>query len=612
MFRSAKGDKAMASSSSDSRKCFNCQEEGHQKRECPKPPKHQGRNVKQGKRKGPQTCNRYILGLILISLDMVVSQHTLQGYDCDNPVDHVLVPSPCVKQTGRNSESRYSGWIAYRAQDTMVQGLRCNVEVRLQSYYCGSNSHVHLLETPTIRQVALSPEECNQVFKTKSINLYNRLYSVEPNSGVNTHGLMINGTLTYGYTFGDFNVFCNPSGIYAANHFVDYGFQVGTLLVSVTQVPLLITSDNIIDYQRDTVIGHWSNCTRGCSATTGSYYIPGGHTNYRLVKHLTFNKYTQGKQVFIVNHTENIHVEIYKITTVRILNRHEQVLITELPDLVLFTNPEIKDKVPNLHAKETRYDLSSYINTLYKHKQIQRELEQQVQNEVCLKTHRIRILPSTHYTQGKAITSLGELLRISTCPQVQVFISEGRKDLCYTNHITVQVNNVTKAMLPGSRVVFQISDMTPVSCENHPVFLYIGNHSYLGNKGDGMELIQVKHEVDHLKTHIFWSPLDDAFRDLTVMGEQTVHTPRVTYLNDLSGTESILQTTAEQVDTLESIFTWTFGKSFVGKFKAYFWSIVWLIIIIALGCCIMCMLMKFCCKKLVSYKFLPADQADEQ
>ena len=113
------------------------------------------------------------------------------------------------------------------------------------------------------------------------------------------------------------------------------------------------------------------------------------------MKHLILQKYTQ---VFIVNLTENIHVEIYKITTVRIMNTHEQ------------------------------------------------------------------------------------------------------------------VGNITKAALPGSRVLFKIIDMKPVSCKNHLVLLYIGNHSYLGNKGTGMELIQVKHEVNHLKTHIFWSLLNDAFQ----------------------------------------------------------------------------------------------------
>ena len=170
----------------------------------------------------------------------------------------------------------------------------------------------------------------------------------------------------------------------------------------------------------------------------------------------------------------------------------------------------------------------------------------------------------------------------------------------------MQVGNITKAMLPGSRVLFEVMDMKSVSCTNHPVFLYIGNHSYLGNKGTGMELIQVKHEVNHLKTHIFWSPLDDAFKDLTVMGEQTVHASKVTYLNDLVGTESILQTTSEQVSTLESVFDWTLGKGFVEKFKAYFWSVVGLIIIIAVVCCIFCMLMKLGCKKIVFHKFIPA------
>ena len=579
--------------------CYNCQGFGHIRSECSKPRRQRFSGAKR-------SFARYIDVLIfLMCLDQSTA-HQVLGYDCDSPTDHVLVPSPCLKQVNWNTESRYTGWVAYKAKDTIVQGIRCVTEVRLQSYYCGTSSHIHLLETPIVTKVTLTPEECNQVFKTKSIKLYNRLYSVEPNTGKNVHGIIVNGTLTYGFTLGVFNVFCNPTGINAANHFVDYGFQVGTLEVSVTQVPLLVTSENIIDYQKDTVIGHWSNCTRGCTGSTGSYYIPGDHTKYRLVKHLVFQKYTQGNQVFIVNHTENIHVEIYKITTVRIMNRHEQVLITELPDLVLFTNPDLKDKIPKLHAHEARYDIASWVNTLYKYKQLQNELEQQVQYEICVKTHRVRILPSTHYTRGKAITSLGELLRISTCSQVTVTVTEGRNDECYTNHITVQVGNITKAMLPGSRVLFKVMDMKPVSCKNHPVFLYIGNHSYLGNKGTGMELIQVKHEVNHLKTHIFWSPLDDAFKDLTVMGEQIVHASQVTYLNDLVGTESILQTTSDQVSTLESVFDWTLGKSFVDKFKAYFWSIVGLITIIAVVCCIICMLMKLGCKRIFFHKFIPA------
>ena len=327
---------------------------------------------------------------------------------------------------------------------------------------------------------------------------------------------------------------------------------------------------------------------------------------YRLVKHLSFHKYTEGNQVFIVNHTENIHVEITKITTTKVSNIQEQVLETELPDVVLFTNPHMENKIPRLHAQEARYDIANYINTLYKYKQLQTEMDHQLEYETCIKTHRIRVLPSTHYAQGKAITSLGELMRISTCPQVNITISEGRKDKCYTHHITVQVNNnKTMVMLPGSRVVFSTKGLKPVPCKNHPVFLYIGNHSYLGNKGQGIEKIQVKHEKNHFKIHIFWSPLHDAFKDLTIMGENSDQNLKVTYLHDLTGTESILQTTAAQVTGLESIFNWTLGKNFTSKFRSYFWSIIWLVIILTTGISTICMIIKFFGRKLFHYKFLP-------
>ena len=86
--------------------------------------------------------------------------------------------------------------------------------------------------------------------------MYNKIYSIEPDTGMNVHGIIVNGTLTYGYKF-VFDIFCNPKGILTANHFIDYGFQVGTLTISVTKVPLLLTANEIIDYQKQTRLGHW-------------------------------------------------------------------------------------------------------------------------------------------------------------------------------------------------------------------------------------------------------------------------------------------------------------------------------------------------------------------
>jgi hypothetical protein len=203
-------------------------------------------------------------------------------------------------------------------------------------------------------------------------------------------------------------------------------------------------------------------------------------------------------------------------------------------------------------------------------------------------------------------------MRISTCTQVNVTITEGQKDLCYRNHITVQVKNETKVMLPGSRIVFSTDDLEPISCVNHPVFLYIGNHSYLGNKGTGMELLQVKEELNHLKTHIFWSPMDEAIQDITIMGEKSSQVSKVTYLNELTGADSITQITADQVHGLESFFDWTLGKNFTSKFKSYFWSIVFVIIMIALLCYLFCTLVKFSCKRIYEYQFLPAKTTTEE
>ena len=55
-----------------------------------------------------------------------------------------------------------------------------------------------------------------------------------------------------------------------------------------------------------------------------------------------------------------------------------------------------------------------------------------------------------------------------------------KKDACYTNYITVQVQNITKIMLPGSRIVFNISNLKPVTnilILYHDIFI-IENQSY--------------------------------------------------------------------------------------------------------------------------------------
>ena len=232
---------------------------------------------KASKRKLSQDA-RYVRYIIFLSILGSVRSHSLIGYDCNKILNHQLVPSPCLRQVSEIGKDRYDGWVAYHTREQIVSGLRCVTQVKLQSYYCGSSSHIHLLETPIVKTISLTPEECREVFKSKAITVYNKIYTVEPNTGLNHHGIIVNGSLTYGYTLGVFNVFCNPTGVQAANHFVDYGFKVGILSVSATQVPLLLTADNIIDYQLDTKIGHWNNCTRGCTASTGSYYIPGDHS----------------------------------------------------------------------------------------------------------------------------------------------------------------------------------------------------------------------------------------------------------------------------------------------------------------------------------------------
>lgn len=261
--------------------------------------------------------------------------------------------------------------------------------------------------------------------------------------------------------------------------------------------------------------------------------------------------------------------------------------------------------LPPLHTQEARYDIASWINTLYKHKEVQAEINQQVQYETCVKTHRVRILPSTHYAKGKSITALGELMRVSTCKPVNVTVTEGRKDPCYINHITLQQGNVTKVMLPGSRVVFDIIDLKPVSCYNHPVFMYIGKDTYIGNKGQGMESLTVRKSVDHIKTHIFWSPIDSAIQDLTIMGEKTEHNNQVSYLNQLSGTPSIVQDTAEQVQGLTEVLDWSFGSGFTKKFATYMWSIVLVIIITSLCVFLVGIFLKLLCKRMWDFKCWP-------
>lgn len=545
--------------------------------------------------------------MLLYFLPSVQSTITrIKGYDCQVTTHHELVPSPCMKQVVGKYSDRYDGLVAYLTTDSIVTGYRCTANVYLQSYYCGTSSHVHILDVPQYEKISLKPAECYNIYKTGKIEIYGKLYSVKPDSGINQHGLMVNGSLSYGSSIGGYyDVFCNPNGVNAGNHFVDYGFQVGTLSVSATKIPLLVTPEEIIDHQLQTVIGHYSNCTRGCTAATGSYYIPGYHTKYRLVKSLSFQKYKQGNQVFIVNHTENIHMEIIRMTTNRLGNRQEQIWETELPDLVIFIKPELKGLLPVLHQQEARYDIASWINTLYRYKQLQTTIEQQVQYETCVRTHQMRFLPTTHYTIGKSITSLGELMRVSTCKPVNVTITEGRNDNCYHNHLTVQVDNVTKVMLPGSRIVFDVTNLKPTSCANHPVFIYIGNNSYFGNKGSGMERLTVTPEVGHPKSHIFWSPLDSAIHDLTIMGENRKQDKQVTYLSDLKGTPSIAQTTATQVEGLEALLNWTFGKGFTKKFKSYIYSIIMVLVLTSLGVYLACILLKITCRKIYTCKFLP-------
>ena len=58
--------------------------------------------------------NIFVVIIFLIQLTQVeTTNHSFTGYDCTNPTNHRLVPSPCVKQVSWNSKSQYAGWVAY-------------------------------------------------------------------------------------------------------------------------------------------------------------------------------------------------------------------------------------------------------------------------------------------------------------------------------------------------------------------------------------------------------------------------------------------------------------------------------------------------------------------
>ena len=123
------------------------------------------------------------LVLFLCCMDKgLCSDIMLDSYDCENSLLTNLVPTPCI--TGLKNESMVmEGFhlIYYSEQKQVRTGFRCTIHVKLETWYCGASSHIHLLDVPKTYMHILNKQECMDAYEEKRVKLFGIIYEVNLN-----------------------------------------------------------------------------------------------------------------------------------------------------------------------------------------------------------------------------------------------------------------------------------------------------------------------------------------------------------------------------------------------------------------------------------------------
>ena len=513
----------------------------------------------------------------------------LAAYDCSQISNVELRSAACLHD--RMEPVRSVELLGLAETDFILsEAISCEVRLKLERWFCGTASHVHVLDVPHEKQVELSMDECRRVFHSGKYQHDGISFKVNIDLPT-VHSFTVNGTLSPFWDVGGENIQCKTLGIYAHNMWFNLGFAIGTLHILVKNTPVLIKGNVVMDYDKKTIVANFEDNHLWATSTSPyfPYVVRKPASNFKVVFQDTFNLTTWNEQLFVSNLERNILVKIMGTEKLTLQHLDFNIFVTELEGIKFLEEPKaaVRSYFGDLLKQEARFDLNAMFLASRERNERMMEL---FSISRCAQTE-VRSNVQLHH--GFRIIYLGEIAKYEKCTAVEIPVKLGVDYGCAVGHLLVDYKGETVGIQEYSRMIVAVEDIKLLNCSQSPVFLKLTANLFLGNQGQGLELLHIANEKsEHVGQKIFLNDEKVFIADFN----KTIKYQGLEDFEDFNGQASKLDFVDHKLSFFEQVTGPWFGLEHLFKdILPLFAKFVLIVLMLLLGIIPMLALLYCCC-----------------
>ena len=494
----------------------------------------------------PANFARYVF---VINFIMGCQGFNIDAFNCNSESEITMVPSPCMAPLRESFSDLTNLHLIYETSSKQVRkGIRCSVKVKLDSYLCGTYSHIHLLDIPRIYHHFLGKQECEDAYDNKRIDLFGKTYEIKINETIE-FSRVLNGSINIGTTLGSYNSFCYPDGVIINGKTIPSGFRVGSFIIEITRVALLFDSEWLYDLDSNSIVGLRSVCSRYCYNHKSTYVLLTQTSEFRHVNDFQGLFFDIDGQKWVKNKNNSLVLRVNPFHGKRISGYFYILYQTEL--FGLWVAVGTIDNLEPLHNLEESFSIDSYLRIFTEKTLLMEMFNKNSGLYGCLSLQSRHYLPNRIYALGKIIYHYGEILEVHHCTKIEVQILLENFD-CYIDHIEVMYKGERFGLQSDSRILKKVSTLKKLECSKTYLYIWVYNNTYIKLTEGKVVFINVTLSDQLQFYHEIWAESNKARTE--IMMEHDLGTNIIQNTNTISEFEIL----SNKVDEISSI--WSFDN----------------------------------------------------
>jgi hypothetical protein len=473
----------------------------------------------------------------------------LAAYDCSKVSEAGLRSASCLhlRQELVQTEEMLG---LMKTDFLMSEAVSCEARIRMEKWYCGTASHVHVLDVPHEAQLKVSMEECRTIYHTGKYVFDGRYFPV--NVGIqNSHSFVVNGSLNaYNDYTGSENIACKTLGVYAHQDWFPSGFGIGTLSIVVKIKPVMVKGNLVIDSDQQVVVGKFVGLHLWAEPVSHffPYVVRKPSSLFKVMFQDRFNITRWNGNQYVENSERNILVQVLKTEKFSLQHLDFTILVTELDGVKFLVGPQaaVRSYFGDILRQESSYDINSMF--LASRERNEREMEWYSISK-CTPND---LSTNIQVKQGYRVVFLGEIARYEKCTRVDIPIKTGEDLGCAVGHLLLDYNGKNIGVQEYSRLIVSVSQVKMANCTDNPIFLKLTDNLFVGNSGNGLQILHIENvKSEHIGQKIYTSDEETFLADFN----GTIRYNGLEDLEDFGGQASKLDIVEEKMSFFDEIMS---------------------------------------------------------